>query len=111
MLFDTKSNYYVDGVVGEPDKMTFFGDVRLSNKNIMNEYNSLITQGRYDDANAYVKEMSQSEDIYLYSADFFNLIENRIEALQKCLLDKKKIKHFIYSDNEPANAQVDSIWL
>lgn len=109
MSIDVASNYYANDVVGKPDDMVFFSDIRLSNKDIMDEYNRLIVDKKYDEANNY---LSQQDDFFSYSADFFNLIENRIKSLQEYLLTKtKKNNPFIYSNEEPSNINLDSVWI
>lgn len=88
--------------------MTFFSDVNLSQKEIMDEYNSLIAQGLYNKANEFI---SQQKGVFSYSADFLNLIENRIDSLQTYLLTKKAKQPFVFSENEPTNVQINYIWI
>ena len=78
--------------------MTFFQDNNLEKVEIMNHYDELIAQGKYDEANDY---FNQQEGIYGFFADFFNLIENRIYTTQEYLLNKPPKKQpFIYYDEE-----------
>ena len=80
------------------DEMTFFQDNSLEKLDIMRHYDSLVTQGKYSDANAYI---SQQEGIYGFFAEFFNLIENRIYSLQEHLLQKPPKKQpFLFYDEE-----------
>ncbi len=80
------------------DEMTFFQDNNLEKVEIMNHYDELIAQGKYDEANDYI---NQQEGIYGFFADFFNLIENRIYTTQEYLLNKPPKKQpFIYYDEE-----------
>ena len=80
------------------DEMTFFQDNNLEKVEIMNHYNELISQGKYDEASDYI---NQQEGIYGFFADFFNLIENRIYTLQEYLLQKPPKKQpFIFYDEE-----------
>lgn len=80
------------------DEMIFFQDNNLEQVEIMNHYNELIAQGKYDEANDYI---NQQEGVYGFFADFFNLIENRIYTLQDYLLQKPPKKQpFIYFDEE-----------
>lgn len=97
MLCNTTS-YYPDGI----DKMTFFQDNDLTKVNIVNNYNSLISQGKYTEANQYI---NQQEGVYGYFADFFNALENRIYNLQTYLLQKppKKRYFFYWDENEQNN--------
>lgn len=93
----------------EIDPMIFFQDVKLQKKEIMDRYNKLIADGRYSEANDFI---NQYDGIYLYSADFFNLIENRIYKLQSYLLNTKKPKFpFTFSDEKPSNIKENTIWV
>ncbi len=103
VLCDTQSNY-PDSI----DEMTFFSDVPLSKAEIMDMYNQLIAQGNFDEANEY---MNRQEGIFTFSADYFNLIENRIHALQTYLLTKTKKHPFVFSENQPTNVEVGCIWI
>lgn len=90
------------------DQMTFFQDISLQKKDIMDHYNNLISEGKYTEANNY---MRQQEGIYLFSADFFNMIENRIYATQSYLLTKQAKHPFIYSESKPENIELNMIWV
>jgi len=50
----------------------------------MNKYQNLISKGKYVEANKYINEQT---GIYGYFACFFNMLENRIYALQEYLLN------------------------
>lgn len=93
MLCDPVS-YYPNKI----DEMIFFQDNNLGNVEIMNHYNNLIAQGKYNEASDYI---NQQEGIYGFFAVFFNLIENRIYTLQEYLLQKPlKKQPFICYDEE-----------
>ncbi len=88
------ASYYPNKV----DEMTFFQDNSLEKIEIINHYNSLIIQGKYSEASDYIE---QQEGIYGFFADYLNLIENRIYALQEHLLNKPPKKQpFVYYDEE-----------
>lgn len=93
MLCDTTSSY--------PDKiddMIFFQDNNLEKNDVIKEYENLIAQGKYDDANRYI---NQQKGLYGYFADYFNLIENKIYRTQDHLLKKPpKEQSFIYYDGD-----------
>lgn len=76
------SNYPV-----KVDELVFFQDNDLENINVVNEYNRLINEGKYDEAIQYVAD---NGNIYGFFADFFNLIENRIYTLQEYEFEKYK---------------------
>lgn len=99
------------------DDMTFFQDNNLENIEIINHYNDLIAQVKYSEASDYI---SQQEGVYGFFADFFNLIENRIDTLQEHLLNKPKKQPFIYynetdiltgEEKEPPKVNQDTIWI
>lgn len=80
------------------DELVFFQDNDLENINVVNEYNQLINEGKYDEAIQYVAD---NGNIYGFFADFFNLIENRIYNLQEYESEKyktPKIQPFVYYD-------------
>lgn len=92
MLCNTISDYPF-----KIDDMIFFQDNDLKNVEIINQYESLISQGKYSEADTYIE---QQENIYGYFADFFNLLENRIYSLQEHILTKQKKQPFIFHDEE-----------
>ena len=80
------------------DEMILFQDNNLEKVEIINHYNSLISQGKYSEAGNYI---NQQENVYGYFACYLNLIENRIYTLQDYLLQKPlKNQPFIYYDEE-----------
>ena len=88
--------------------MSFFQDNGLDNVNVVNTYNNLIAQKKYDEANTFI---NSPENIRGYFADYFNAIENRIESLQGYLLTKEKKEVFIHSGAEPAQISENMIWI
>ena len=90
------------------DPMIFFQDVCLDKQDIMEQYDNLISQGKYTEANNYI---SQQEGIYLFSADFFNLIENRIFSTQNYLLTKQPKHPFVFTEEKPENSTLNMLWI
>lgn len=94
------------------DDMIFFQDNDLDSIEIINHYNDLISQSKYEEASDYI---NQQENIYGFFDVFFNLIENRIYNLQEFLLSKQPKKQpFIYYNREEStqpNANKDTIWI
>lgn len=89
MLCDPTS-YYPQKI----DEMIFFQDSNLENIEVMNHYNKLLAQGKYSEASDYI---DQQEGICGFFADYFNLIENRVYAIQEYLLQKPPKKQpFLY---------------
>ena len=91
------------------DEMTFFQDVSLNTIEYMNEYQKLISNGDFFEANKYI---SNKKGIYGYFDCFFNMIENRIYALQDYIEKKEKINPHINYSELPEMVQVQSgnIW-
>lgn len=88
------ASYYPNKV----DEMIFFQDNNLEKVEIINHYDDLIRQGKYNEANDYIEGQ---EGIYGFFADYLNLIENRIYNLQEHLLNNPPKKQpFIYYDEE-----------
>ncbi len=93
-MFCTPTSFYPQKI----DDMVFFQDNNLESAEIINQYNELVQQGRYTEANNYINEQDK---VYGFFADYFNLIENRIFNLQKHLLGKPPKKQpFIYYNEE-----------
>ena len=90
------------------DEMFFFQDNDLEKIEIINNYNNLIAQGKYDEANNYI---GQHEEVYGFYAKYLNAIENRIYNLQEYLLTKQKKNPFVFSDEEPESVEVGTIWI
>lgn len=94
------------------DDMTFFSDIDLEHKPIMDKYMDLIEQGKYDEAE---KLANETPILFGYMAKYFNLIENRIETTQSYLKTKgsniKKENPFVYSDAEPNDITIKTIWI
>lgn len=78
-------SYFPNGI----DPMIFFQDNDLDKVEVIDNYNKLISIGKYTDANKYIQS---KENVYGYFADLFNAIENRIYSLQSYLLSKNPIK-------------------
>ena len=103
MMCNPTSNY-----PDKIDEMVFFQDINLENYKILETYESLISLGKFDEANKYI---SQQSGIYGYFADFFNLIENRIYATQNYLQKKEKNNPFISSLEEPTDLKDNILWI
>lgn len=103
MLYNPISNY-PDSI----DPLIFFQDINLTQTDVMETYNRLISQGSYSEANAY---MDSQEGICGYFADYLNAIENRIYNLQEYLSAVKPKQPFVSSDSEPAAVDGETIWI
>ncbi len=92
------------------DEMIFFQDNDIEKAEKLNTYNGLISQGKYSEAADYLK---QHKELYGFSADYLNALENRIFRLQEYLLTKHKKTPCIYSENEPDAVSLNEgiIWI
>ena len=103
MMCNPTSNY-----PDKIDEMIFFQDSNLENYKILQTYESLISLGKFDEANEFI---SRQSGIYGYFADFFNLIENRIYTTQDYLQKKEKNNPFISSLEEPTELKDNILWI
>ncbi len=90
------------------DEMIFFQDNGIEKMDVVNQYNDLISRGKYDDANEYI---SRHTEIYGFFANYMNALENRICNLQEYLLSKRKKNPFTLSDDEPEQAENGTVWI
>lgn len=99
-----KASHYPEQI----DSMSFFQDNSLDQTDIINSYNCLTAQEKYNQANELIH---QQKTIHGCFSHCLNAIENRIEALQAYLLTKKPKERFIYSDVEPTQIKENIIWI
>ena len=90
------------------DEMVFFQDINIENYDILKTYESMILNGKFDEANKY---LGQQSGIYGYFADFFNAIENRIYNCQDYLIKKEKQRPVTFSKQEPTELKNGMIWI
>ncbi|MCI8418470.1 MAG: hypothetical protein HFI33_13430 [Lachnospiraceae bacterium] len=95
------------------DSMIFFQDNNIEKLEIINIYNDLISEEKYNEANNFI---NQQEGVYGFFADYLNAIENRIYNLQEYILTKTKINPFIpfesdNADEEPQSTLEGDIWI
>ena len=90
------------------DEMTFFQDVSLNTIEDRNEYQRLLSNGKYSEADMYI---NRQNNIYGYFACFFNMLENRIYALQEYISKKEKINPMTHQSESPTTAIANTtIW-
>lgn len=91
------------------DELIFYQDVDLAHLPILEEHEALIQQKQYTLASEYLQKQT---GYFSCSAGLFNLIQNRIKALQDDLLATGKKNPHIYSELEPKeNVTTDTIWI
>ena len=90
------------------DDLLFYQDIDAAAAGISDHYQKLLRSGRYTEAADYL----QKTGLPHYGADLFNLIENRIHAVQTYLSqnDPPTNPHII-SETEPSDAPPDAIWI
>lgn len=84
------------------DEMTFFQDVSLNTIEYRNEYQRLLSKGNYSEAAEYI---NRQNDIHGYFACFFNMLENRIYALQENLLRSASTHEYLSKYSHEALSQ------
>lgn len=92
------------------DELIFFHDVSINDLEFVKLYDELIAQQAYGEANALLEEYSSH---VAYSAELYNLIENRIYALQSHLLDQviQDKRPEVLSEAEPTEIYNGMIWV
>lgn len=87
------------------DNRLYFSDISINKESIMNEYQSLLSQGRFDDA----LDLIQDEDFY--GAWLLNLLENRLHNLYIYINGLNKPTLELYQAEEPVNADIGMVWI
>lgn len=101
-------NYpYTSNFPNTIDGRTFFYDVDLDTISYMNTYVSLIEQGKYEEANAFI----HNSPAHIYSANLINYAEARTKTLQEYILTLEKYNPYILSDDEPDAIEVNEFWI
>ena len=106
------------------DDLIFFQDIDNDQKAVWDEFERIMATGDYDAANAYAKSYI---DVHGYFADLYNLMVNRIKAVQDLLISNKtaidngtgnfaqfkKPEIFVYQneDNNPKTILKDQVWI
>ena len=103
-MYNTRSSY-----PNRVDDLLFLSDVDCKSEYIMKQHQEYIDKGMYTDASNYIKEQMNTVDITPIVADLFNLLENRIIALQTFVLEQERVNR-AYSE-EPSNPSENSIWI
>lgn len=89
------------------DDLLFVSDVDLKSEPIMNNHQDYINKGEYTNASNYLNNQTGITPIV---ADLFNLLENRIVALQMHLLtqdDEVERAHY----EKPESSIDGTIWI
>lgn len=100
-------NYpYISNFPNNIDKRTFFSDVDLDTIKHMNTFLALIKEGKYTEANAYLKQ----SPAHSYTAGLFNFIEEKTYTLQEYVLQLEKYNPYYLSEDEP-DIEVGEFWI
>lgn len=100
-IYNTITNYPTS-----VDDLLFISDVDCKSENIMKQHQEYISNGMYTDASNYINNQIGITPIV---ADLFNLLENRLIALQSYLLTQESVNRAYYE--EPSNAVDGTIWI
>lgn len=101
-IYNTTTNYPTS-----VDDLLFISDVDCKSENIMNTHQEYINRSKYTDASRYLNNQSNITPIV---ADLFNLLENRLIALQSHLLSQDdEVERAFYE--EPESSVEGTIWI
>ena len=92
------------------DDRRYMGDLTIDNAHIMESYQSLIANNRYTDA---ANLLEQSEDVFSFSAWFFNMLNNRLKAISYYLtrVIEPRPELTKYQDPEPPGVPLWTTWI
>lgn len=103
----------------EIDALNYYSNVSISQKDTADNYATLVKKRQYTEAQ---KVLSDS-DLFGWFAEYFNMIENRVYAVQNYLKNECVAKHpkqDLYTTDEPTDFQditstrelaVDDVWV
>lgn len=100
-IYNTTTNYPTS-----VDDLLFISDVDCKSESIMNKHQDYINKGEYDNASNYLNSQTNITPIV---ADLFNLLENRIIAVQRHVLTLNDIERAYYE--EPESPVEGTIWI
>lgn len=100
--FTAANNYAID-------ERRFMSDLDIDNSSIMDSYQTLIANQQYTDA----KNLLDQSDIFSFSAWYFNMINNRIHAIDDYLLHviAPRPEYTKYQDPEPSGVDLWTTWV
>ena len=84
------------------DDRVFAMDISINQVPIMNQYYSLLNSGAYTKAS----ELLNNSEVFSYGAWCLNLLENRLNAIGKYVMDLEDINLITYIETEPSESEV-----
>lgn len=84
----------------EIDPLYYHSDISIGQQEIMDQYDALIAKNQYTEAYKLISEAS----VFGWFADYFNMIENRINTTQTFLTNTVDVQHpdqNLYTTEEP----------
>ena len=88
------------------DSRVYAQDINIENVSVFNEYQSLLAQGKYEEASIFLN----NSDAYFYGAWMLNLLENRLHEIGKYVMPMEKPKLTIYQSEEP-ETNIGMTWI
>lgn len=82
----------------EIDDLLFFSDVRISQNEILNQFNNLISQNKFTEASNYLN----SSNLNNINASLFNYFQDAVVKIQTHQLSKQYNNPVISSVSEPS---------
>lgn len=89
------------------DDRICFSDCDLEKQEILIQHNQLVSNRKYTDA----KNLLMNNDIDYFGAWLINLLENRVSAIGKYLLEQEKPNLLVLSNDEPDVDSVNFSWI
>ena len=95
---------------GDIDDRVYFSDVSLKHADVLEEYSSRMSAGEYQSASQYLA--SHKNDVDYYGADIFNIVENRLVAIETYARDvMPEVDRGYYGSEEPSETYEHMIWV
>lgn len=100
--FTEENNYQVD-------ERRFMGDLDITNSPVMKTYQKLIQQSKYTEA----RDLLNQSNVFSYSAWFFNMINNRLHAIDDHMTKTfgPRPEYTKYQDPEPTRVPLYTSWV
>lgn len=92
----------------------YISDISLQHTNILDGYNTLVSNGQYQQASQYLYDNIETPNIEVdyNGAYFWNRCDNRIEAIENYALTMPETTaRGVYSKYEPTSKYIGQVWV
>lgn len=96
------------------DPRSFFSDISLKHTNILNGYNTLVSNGQYQEASQYLYDQIEAPDIDVdyNGAYLWNRFDTRLLSIESYALTMDTTSaRCVYSNVEPVSMQKGKVWI